>query len=251
MARLLDVAEVHRGDGQWMMGWEDRALGCAGQMWFNDPCAADGDIAIIGDPDAPRPPVTYKVQPFGIVATLEMPVNCYRLDDMAWLEKAVDQENELAVTSALVTEVLTGVEYQNWVGADGVTEVTGANLVAGTIDARQTWIKQVMGGDKGGQPIMHVSPWAAPDLMNGGIIQVAGNKGEAFSIYGDPVVIGDGYGQKPPVFFTGPLDIYISSVQNMEGPIINTKNNRASLLVNQMAAIDVAPCTIVRVGPLV
>lgn len=245
--QLLDVATVHQGNGQWMQGWEAVARGCATSLFFAEPCDSDSQRKII-DPDAES--VKYAVTPFGIVATMEFPVNCGASDDESWLSKAIQAENELAITRALYVPVASQAS-ENWVGAAGVTEVpygTGTfPLADSTVLARQTWIEQNMAsGDSAGHPIMHVSPYAAPGMVRDGVLQIAGSKNEAFSIFGDPVVIGDGYLPGPPVWFSGPIDVYISTAEVYGIP--NAKANRITWGANQIAAIDIAPCMIVRVG---
>lgn len=242
--QLLDVATVHQGNGQWMQGWEATARACATDLAFADPCESDDQREIINSSDES---VKYKVTPFGIVATMEFPVNCASPDDEGWLDKAIQSENELSLTRALYVPVTSGTS-ENWVGAAGVTEVAygtgGFPLADSTVKARETWISQVMGGKPDGHPIMHVSPYAAPGLVRDGVLAIL-DKGPV-SVFGDPVVIGDGYLEGPPVWFSGPVDVYLSTAQIFGIP--SGRNNRVSWGANQIAAIDIAPCMIVRVG---
>lgn len=241
--QLLDVATVHQGNGHWMVGWEEMQRACMAQVDVADPCDLTGALTVVGgDADT----VKYTIKPFAITATMDMPVSCSAADDEGWLDKAIQSANEMTLTRALYTQMF--MEYDNWVGAVGTIESplsTGNFILAdSTVEARNTWLETVAGE----RPIMHVSPYAAPGLVREGVLQITGSKGEAFSIYGDPVIIGDGYLAEPPVWFSGPIDIYLSAAEVYVGR--ETKKNQVVYVANQLAAIDIAPCEIVRVGPV-
>jgi hypothetical protein len=124
---------------------------------------------------------------------------------------------------------------------------TAQNLVDGTIAARRLWKQTVTSTD--GKPYMHVPPSLAPMLQTGGVLLQTGPE-EVSSIWGEPVIIGDGYEERattPRVFFTTKPKVRLSGV-NSSGTLYDRRLNTTSINLNEFGAVDIAPCSIVRVG---
>lgn len=246
--KLLDAADVERGNGTWYAGWEGDSRACGVEVELVDSCDPDDNGDLVGDENSA--PGTYTTLPFATVAKLRRPVNCLRDDDEQWLTDALKAAEEYAVSRALVVEAVPGTE--SWVGGDQVKEVpyTAADpldeaaLETAIVDARELWFSTVLSTD--GAPILHVSPRVAPTLVRAGILQITADG--PYSIWDDKVVIAPGYTtESPSVFFTGPIKVYLSTVDTM-GLLVGNRNNRTEISANFIAVLDVDPCTIVRVG---
>ena len=241
--KLLDVADVQQGvSGSWGRGHDEDSRECAVDLDLVDAC----DPSYIQTVVAGGNGGVYSVMPFGILANLQQPVNCWRPDDEAWLQKVLAKGNELALTRALIFQPVA--DSVNWVGADDVIEVAASNdLVADLATAWTTWHQHVLSED---DPIIHVSPGSVGELVKGGLLMIDKDKG-VISAYGAPVVVGVGYSNDiPPVFVTGKIDIRLSSVELAPGDPVLSRRNWVNIIATQVAEIDLAPCTVVRVGPV-
>jgi hypothetical protein len=248
--RLIDVADVRHGNGDWMRGKEERnGLETSVEVFLVDPCELDAEVSLLAGGD----PSIYSVTPFGIEFVLNMPVNCTPAEAESWLSKALGDANEYILTRALVTEQVSGTE--NWVGATGSTQftLTGTPTTAALVlGARAFWLSRILSTDNF-RPIMHVSPAAVPVLLAENLLTLNYNSTGSIGVaspLGDDVVVGDGYGSGPQVFFTGPITINISTPELIEGQPINPRNNRVQIAATQLAAIDLSPRNVVSIATL-
>lgn len=252
--KLLDAADVNptdRWSRRWIGGYEGVARECAVHMELQDPCATtQGAIStqlIIGDITSRKS--NYHVQPFPVVSALRQSVSCEQDDDKDWFRRAVQAKMEYAISRALVVNPVTGNE--TWVGDAGVQSValagtSAAQLRTAVAAAYDKWNSTVV--DPEGVPIMHVPPVLLGDLQAAGIIMVTGPD-EVSSGYARKVVVAPGYDTATPhIFFTGHIKIRIAGIDEQGGVLYDHRINNYTLTVDQFAAIDVAPCSIVRVG---
>jgi hypothetical protein len=149
-----------------------------------------------------------------------------------------------------VIQPVAGTEA--WVGDAGVQTVTlgvtptDAALATAVMAGRAQWFASVTSKD--GNPVMHVPPSMAPALVRGGVL-FGTPDGEVHSIAGDKVVVGAGYDiTTPHVFFTGDVIIRMTDVDDEGGSLYRKRLNEKVDARNMAAAIDIAPCAIVRVG---
>src|SRR6478609_3577579 len=119
--RLLDVADVTRGEGTWYRGFELDSRACGVEVALVDACDPYDQGDLIGD--GASAPSSYQTMPFGIVGKLRRPVNCAAKDDETWLKAALGDLEELALGRALVVQPVTGTD--SWIGGTGVQEVPG------------------------------------------------------------------------------------------------------------------------------
>ncbi len=239
---LLDVADVRGGVERLNYVGENRVSRECG-LWLRrtDPCEdTSGDV--IGDEDSRAG--TYVTKPFFYEALLQRSVSCELPDDRSWVEAALREQNERVAGNALVVQAITGTEsYTNGPGVQSVAYTTTSDATKGDSVAagRKLWSDTVAGA--GVHPIMHVPPTLAPALGRAGILLPGQDK----NLWGDPVVINAGYDTtNPRVFWSGPIKIYLSSIEDVL--VRAAQVNDSVIAANQMMLVDVAPCTIVRVG---
>ena len=252
--KLLDAAEVNtRAPGNWERGEDVDARECGTTIWLEhcDP-AAGGNV--IGDRDDLAQEVCpYYAETFGISASITRNSRMMNEDDASWLERVLKENSEIAVArSLLVRQGASDV----WLGHEDVGSVANPGLgdpVAfgdAVNAARKLYFQRAVP-----PPLMHVAPGAATRLKSAGVIDVDPKSGEAYSIWGDPVVISEGYydvdglSNVPPVFFTAPITITMSAV-NQEDTTWEARNrtNQHMLQVTRLARVETPPCAMVRVG---
>lgn len=256
--KLLDAANVNPADqlqGQpWLSGYYGVARECAVHMEIEDPCPADwavpgaGATAIVGDVDSRK--ANYWVQPFPIRSFLRQSVKCEQGDDKDWFLAAVKGHLDYAVSRGLVTQYASNQDV--WTGDAGVQTVpigaaTAPGRLAAVIAARKQWFASVVSAVDA--PILHVPPSMAPELVTSGVLAVNGPE-DVHSVWGDRVVISAGYDEAatPRAFFSGEIIVRLTGVDDEGGPLYDRRINDYTLSANQFAAIDLAPCAIVRVG---
>lgn len=245
MARLLDVARVNPDDGkEWRLGYEATARECNVQVEFAEACDPEY-IALVGDVDS-FGPGQYKVVPFIIEGFLRQGVLCQEPDDGAWFREAFNGLAEYALTRALVIQAVAGTE--SWIGDDSVqvqtlAGATDANMATALAAGRDLWFSTVV--EPEGVPIMHVPPSLVSQLVRIGWLFV-GDQGIK-STLGDKVVVGAGYESDPHVFFTGSIIIRLNDT-NLEDDLIHARLNESTIAVDRLGLVDVAPCSIVKVG---
>lgn len=258
--KLLDAAEVETREGQdWTHGWDSDTRGCGGvTVWLSE-CDPDvvadvvGDSSdLLGDADC-----GYRVIPFGIVATLARNTRNAREDDTEWLSRALREGSEIPVARGLLLRQGRGSTLgDTWIGNPDVQEIPAPTMTdaaavrAAVTDARAMFFRKTFALD----PILHVNPENALDLKAAGVIQIDPVTGDDRTVWGDPVVISQGYYDipgltaVPPAFFTGPIKITLSAV-NQEDVVLAWRANKSLQEVTRLAAIDTPPCAMVRIGP--
>lgn len=258
--KLLDAATVNPPDrwaGRWDMGYSGVSRECAVHMEIEVPCPPDPATAawnatvtpLIGSTASRK--AEYNVKPFPVRAFLRQSVTCEQDDDKDWLLRAVQAKVDFIVSRALVNETVTGSD--TWIGAAGVQSValaatpTAANWQTAVAAARKQWIQSVVTTET--HPILHVPPSLAGPLMAASLLMINGPE-EVDSIWGDPVVISDGYdfAATPKVFFSGEVIVRTTAWNDEGGVKYNHRMNDYLLEIDQWAAVDLAPCAIVRVG---
>lgn len=239
--KLLDVATVERGV-QIRDAYNLPARECGVELRITEFCdTTPEDTALIGTDTSL--PGEFKVASFPLQGFLRRGVLCAQPDDQAWFGRAFDQKLEFALTWALVVQHAAGAE--SWSNGAG----TQQTALAGTSDvqlrdavaiARRQWMKSVMTDDAKG-PILHVPPRYAAALKTQGVLESVDK-----SIYGDRVVIGDGYDEHPNIFYSGAIKIRLGEKiqDHVPVPRINNEINVIDLGVE----IVVPPCSIVRAG---
>lgn len=249
--KLLDAVNVNPTDPrligeQWLRGYNAVARACAAHVEIQDACYVDGLTPIMGDISSN--PGTYWVQPFAINAYLRNGVSCQQPDDEKWLIETLPTKLNYIVARSLVQQMDPAVT--SWVGGAGVQTVTLAGTSAAQLQtaisvALEQWERTVM--DPEG-PILHVPPSMVGSLQSAGLIMATG-PGEISSGLVDKVVVSSGYEiASPHMFVTGEIKVRLTGVEGAGGPIHQARLNNYTVAANQFAAVDVAPCAIVRIG---
>ena len=251
MATLLGTADVNPNDGRrWNQGYNARARECHVDVSFDEACS-DDLIQLVGTATSAGPG-NYKVVPFPIQGFLRESVECYQDGDVAWFDAAFKGLAEYAISRALVTQVVAGNE--SWIGDTAAQSValvatpTDVQVAAAVSAARALWFSTVV--EPRGAPVMHVPPSLAPTLVRAGILGYFPSKSNnELSIWGDTVVIAPGYEITTPyIFFTGSVIVRYTEPHVEEEAIHQARINNVIIPVDQLGMIDVAPCSIVRVG---
>ena len=257
--KLLDAAEVlPRGSGDgWARGWEGDSRVCSGIHVYLSECDPAVTSDVIGTDEYIEDDCGYRVIPFGIVAELDRKTISARQDDEEWLRKALQESAEIPVARGLLVQQGWGSALgDTWIGNPNTEQVTAPTMTdedavgAAVSEARAIFFRKTIGI----RPILHVNPDNAIDLKRADVLLDPNDNGDIQTVWGDPVVISEGYYDipgltaTPPAFWTGPIQITISDVQKEE--ILRTSRmNRERYQVTMLAAIDTAPCAIVRIGP--
>lgn len=237
--KLLEVAALNpplqnTRDARWELGYNAEARACGVQIDLEEACDT-ATVPLVGTVTSAAG--HYKVVPFAIRGFLRRSVMCSRDDDVSWFKAAFTGAMEYAISRALVIQPAAGA--QTWIGD------TGAQNAASVTAARALWFSTVVSTT--GNPIMHVPPSLAPGLVTAGVLMITTDG--VHSIFGDPVVIAPGYEKaSAQVFFTGDIGVHLSGVDDEGGLLYRPQLNTDVIPFNQIAAIDVAPCSIVRVG---
>lgn len=240
---------------RWLAGYNNAARECGVHIESLDPCPADPVAGVATGSVQIRGTVTseagqYFVGAFPINAYLRRSVSCQQADDKEWLNRAFQNVAEYVLAISLVKKLNSDTNV--WLGDSGVQTSTLAgatvdNLVTATIAARKLWFETVT--TKDGLPYMHVPPSLAHMLQTGGVLLQTGPE-EVASIWGDKVIIAAGYEERattPRVFFTPRPRVRLSGV-NDAGDLYDRRVNSVALNLNEFGAVDIPPCSIVRVG---
>lgn len=236
--RLLDVATVITGDQHFPVeiDWRECAVdvvlleACPGGEPTGAPVISGSDT--LEDLDVSRP--------FGILATLDRRVSCHREDDDKWLAQQLSDATEQAAGRALVVQPYP--EAGVWIGS------AAAGQAADVIAARTLW-SQGHVGVPGEVPILHVAPEGLPALITADVVQVSTDGEKAYTVWGDPVVVNAGYSGFP-AFWSGPLDIYLSTVRYEDELWRDVRGNLVSIRANRLMQINASPCGFVRAGAM-
>lgn len=252
--KLLDAAEVKTGTGDWTRGWDSEERGCGNVVVYLQNCEAEfadvvGDSADLDHTDTD---CGYRVIPFGIVATLVRAVRASQSDDADWLKKALREAAEIPVARGLLIQQAEG---DTWIGNAAVDQVPAPALTdlpavrKAVSDARAAFFGKTFGL----VPILHVTPNSAIALRDAGVIALDPTSGDYETVWDDPVVISEGYYDIPgltavPIaFWTGPIQITLSEVAD-EDIVRAVRQNKEMFQATMIAAIDTAPCAMVRIG---
>lgn len=254
--KLLDAATVKTGTGDWTRGHDANSRICAGVSVYLAECDPAVTATVIGedldaaDFDVPAAGCKYRVQPFGIMATLRRNTMLEQSDDAAWLAAALTFSAEMPVARGFLIQQGIG---DTWIGSANTHQVTNsgstvATLRTAVLASRAQWFNTVIGAE----PLLHVSPAAALQLRDAGIIQLDPVSGDDRTLWGDPVVMSPGYADitglsATPIFWSGPIEITLSAV-NQEEVMREVRANRAMYQVSMLAEIDTDPCAIIRIG---
>lgn len=253
--KLLDAAEVKTGTGDWTRGWDSEERGCGNVVVYLQHCDVAEATDVVGDStdlDHTDTDCGYRVIPFGIVAALVRNVRASQDDDADWLKTALREAAEIPVARGLLIQQADG---DTWIGNPDVQEIPAPALTdkaavqKAVTDARSAFFAKTFNL----APILHVNPGAALALKDAGVIQLDPTSGDDRTVWGDPVVISEGYTDIPdltavPVaFWTGPIEITLSAV-NDEDIVRSTRQNKVMHQATMVAAIDTAPCAMVRIG---
>lgn len=251
--RLLDAADVNPPasvraprDGRWSLGYNAPSRQCSVHMEIEDPCGGAGNINLMGSPTGR--PDQYFVQPVLVRSFLRQGVRCQQDDDEDWFRDALLAKLEYVAGGALVTQWSPNVE--TWIGDAGVQSVTLAGTSAAqyrtaVAAAYDLWHKTV--ASRHSEPLLHVPPALVPDLEAAGIVKVT-SPTDLSSVFSPKVVASPGYDLNPKVFFSGEIVVRVSDIDDEGGPLNIARLNDVTLSANQQLAIDVPPCSIVRVG---
>lgn len=248
--KLLDAANVNPDDQRWEVGYNSSSRACGIQVSLEDPC--DSAIIQMVNSNTSRPG-SYFVSPFAIRGRLTRPVTCAEPDDLSWTVDALDEVTEMALGRALVTEVndlaevfVTASAVQHVVIA-GAPTPTDAQLGDAIDAAREQWFKSVV--SPGGPPILHVPPKMLRKAVRSGAVMVTGPE-QVISVWGQPVVVNPGYDIASPYIFFTPAKpvVRLTDVDDEGGLVSKAQINQQDIFANRIAAIDIPPCSIVRVG---
>jgi hypothetical protein len=258
--KLLDAAEVVTEDpDNWRLGWDGDARGCGNVAVYLSECEPDEVADIVGDSSDLMGGMScgYRVIPFGFIATLARNSRTMQEDDAQWLATALRDGSEIPVARGLLIRQGRGAALgDTWIGNPDVQEIPAPALTdqaavrAAVTDARAEFFRRTFAIE----PVLHVNPTNALDLRSAGVIQIDPVTGDDRTVWGDPVVISQGYydipglSAVPPAFFTGPIKIRLSTV-NTEDVLVSAQRNQSLQQVSRMAAIDTPPCAMVRIGP--
>lgn len=231
VGRLIDAAEMRRGDGDWSAGLSVQTLACALSTRLPALClpAAGADLAGTrgGIPGA------WQLNVFGIEVRLDNRQICGQgLDTEKITRDAVREQEDYAFGWAL---------YNGTGGSDMFVGGQGATTIASTkiADVIQAFYAKVVGV----QPILHLGLQAAVDLA------ALFNGDGRLAFWPDmPIVVNAAY-PVGAVFCTGPIELYAGTVQTIEANRYahNTKTTEA----NELAAVSLDPCTVVIGGGVI
>lgn len=243
---ILEAATVNDGRADWLGGYNAQSRECGMQMRLTDACEEES-IELVGDENSTV--AEYFVKPFAIEAQLNRSVVCERPDDVAWVKKVLEKNLDYPLSRALVIQPIAGTD--SWIGDASVPTVTlpatptADQYGTAILEARAQWFENNMSINGG--PILHVPPRLVITLVKAGILSMKAD-GDAATILGDRVVIGTGYDRtNANVFYSGEVKIYYTSVDTND-ILRRARLNNSVILANLIALVDVAPCSIVRVG---
>lgn len=229
--KLLDVADIHRGDGRWVSGLSVEGLQCSLTSRLGAVCLPSS-VSLLGGTGGVGKPTGYPISVFGIIAQLAQPQFCATNDPEAAVRDAVESEADKAFGRALWFG--TG-DASMWLGADGATPVA-ADATIGVM------LKAFYDKTVGVEPIIHLGFGLADDL--GAKLNSDGR----FNAFPDvPVVINAGYPVQGAAI-TGPIEGWMGSVEQTQ--VHNVKINREYTEATALAALSFDPCAVVVRGLL-
>jgi hypothetical protein len=230
------ITLVDRRTGSWYPGWEEEERNCAVSLSLTDVCAPNTANGLITN-SVPAEPSPYAIVPFASTARIDRKIPCAADDEEKWLIDFMREDStvDTVVGRALCVQHATGAE--TWIGDTQVTEFTAtANIHDDVADARMTWT-----ANNGGQPALHVADNVLPGLVVNGVVAEDGQT----TVWGDTVVASSGY--LPGVaFWSGPITAYADEPQ--VDIWVDAPSNSMAFNGTRMYAVDMAPCSVVRIG---
>ena len=232
------VTRSNHGDNGWYPGTESEDRSCAVSIQLTDVCGPDptkGDIVN----GVPAEPANYDIVAFATTARIDRLIPCAADDEIDWLTKEMNSDEVLdrVIGRAICTEHATGA--MTWIGDAAVTVEDAAGGVPGAVaSGRMTWTD-----GNSGTPALHSSADILPSLVTAGIVTEDGQK----TVWGDDVVLSNGY-LPATTFWSGPISVDIGKVQVdtwMDAPA-----NKMAFNGTRMLAVDMSPCSVVRIGAL-
>jgi len=223
--RLLEYATVVVGNGHWMKGWQEQDRMSALDIKVFDPCGV-GDVPLIESEGADL----YDIRPFGIKAGIHRSLTCSEDDDQKWLREITKLAAEPGVGLAACIEAAAGND--TWIGDGNVNEA--ATIQAG----RVLWKTHNVG-----PPALHLADDKVVTALTSHEILAVGD--QMVTAWGDPVVNSPGYKQGA-AFWTGPIIVYLSDIDT--DMLYNVRNNDGRVIANLVAALDMPPNQIIRIG---
>ena len=226
MSRLLDVAQVERGNGRWTAGLEVEYLQCALTSGLAALCLPGPANHLSGE--GGTGPSGDEVNIFGVVTRLRQPNACRTADPEAAVRDAVDTEIEKALGFAIWYGGTS--EASVWFGNSSVTLITGATSVGAML---RRWYSKTVGIE----PIIHLGLEAAEDLATS-----FSESGRLLAFPDVPVVINPSY-PAAGVAITGPIDVRISGVETIQTHSL--VDNREQTEANVIVGVSFDPCAVV------
>jgi len=230
------ITLVDRRARGWYPGWEEEDRNCSVSLSLTDVCAPNTDNGLITN-SVPAEPSPYAIVPFASTARIDRKIPCAADDEEKWLIDLMraDSTVDIVVGRALCVEHATGAE--TWIGDTQVAQHTAtANIHDDVPAARQAWFDS-----NTGTPALHVSMNVLPKLVANGVVDQDGQT----TVWGDPVVTSPGY--LPGVaFWSGPITAYADEPQ--VDIWLDAPSNAMAFNGTRMYAVDMAPCSVVRIG---
>lgn len=231
-------------------------IGPNGSEFTSRECAVN--LEFVGDLCSPvttplidgGPTDTYATNPVGLLGSLDLPVNCSRPDDDAFLTSAMDNSIDIGIAQALITAPATGPTGGVWIGHPDVIEVpraTSAPTAAEIARARSVWARQSV-HDGPVSPTLYLSPSLVPSLVESGYL--AADDGPVRTVDGDSVAWSPAFdwSGSPVCFWAAGLAARVSTVELVGA--VDTRVNRQVTSANLVIEVTApSPCGIVRVGP--
>jgi hypothetical protein len=233
MRTLLDVADVTRGDGRWMGGYDFNSFQCGLSSAMADVCIPGlGGQALSGTPGGS--PSGFPAAIFAVVVTMRQSERCKIDDPQGLLQRSADGEISKAASRALYY----GTGFSGtWLGSPEVASVAViANDVPGTVAAA---LQKFMDTNVGVDPILHLGVGAAISLAF-----YIGDDG-LLSGVDIPVVVSSSY-PTGAIAVTGPIKVLVSDPQDVITHDFSV--NRVEDAVTYLVSVEFDPCGAVVVG---
>jgi hypothetical protein len=236
---LLKAVDLIVGDGSWMLGWDvnDRACGVRFNL-VEDHCSPDETADYLIGSEGTVFPSPYHVSSFSVTSRLEPPLACLEGDEEAWLKTKVFESLDLPVGRAITRGILGS---DAWIGNPDVkSESKGSGALGEPILAgRNRWMRNIFG-----LPMLHVSLDQILPLVKEQVIRWT-EAGDLLTVWGDPVVFSAGY-EPETLFWAGDIEVRVSAIDT--DVLLRARENMSTIRAEMVVAVDMSPCSIVRIG---
>lgn len=231
MARLLDVATVHTGDGHWSANLDQvLAPSCGVTVSLSDVCTPEATV-VAGD--ATDDYDSFERKTFVIIADLARRIRCSDADGSKFVNDAIKDTQDRTVGRALWSSVTGAGMDMYFTHASVRTVAAGANASASLAAALQSYYDNGSGPD----PVIHLGLTAAVNLSS-----VLVKDGVLDHLQ---YVVNPGY-PTAGIAVSGPVTVYLGSIETIEN--VDLTQNRTAVQANQLAAVEFDPCLAVRVS---